>query len=133
MSQENVEQARRGWEAIQRGDFAELGEMVTPDVVIVQPPEVPDSKTYEGRDAAIEAWQDWPTEWEEFRLDLIEIIDVSDDVVISVTRQRGRGLHSGIEMDFQVFFVAHLRDGLTARMEMFFGREQALQAAGLEA
>jgi ketosteroid isomerase-like protein len=132
MSQENVKQARRGWEAVERGDFTELGEMVTPDVVIVQPPEVPDSKTYEGRAAVMEAWEDWPTQWEEFRLDLVEIIDVSDDVLISVTRQRGRGLNSGIKMDFEVFFVALLRDGLTARMEMFFGRKQALTAAGLE-
>jgi ketosteroid isomerase-like protein len=127
-----VELARRGWEAVQRQDFAWLADNVTPDVVIIQPPEVPDAKSYEGRTAVIEAWEDWPAEWEDFRLDLVEIIDVSEDVLISVTRQRGRGLHSGIETDFEVFFVTHLRDGKTARMEMFFGRDQALKAVGLE-
>jgi ketosteroid isomerase-like protein len=99
--------------------------------VIVQLPEVPDAKTYEGRDAVIEAWEDWPKQWEDFRLDLIEIIDVSDDVLISVTRHRGRGRESGIEMDFEVFYVSYGRDGKVARMEMFFSREQALEAAGL--
>ena len=34
--------------------------MTTPDLVFVQPPEVPGSKTYEGRDAFAEAPEDWP-------------------------------------------------------------------------
>ena len=131
MSQENVELARQAFEAIHRGDFAWFEEWTTADLVIVQPPEVPDAKTYEGRDAVIEAWEDWPKQWEDFRLDLIEIIDVSDDVLISVTRHRGRGRESGIEMDFEVFYVYYGRDGKVARMEMFFSREQALEAAGL--
>jgi len=33
-------------------------------------------------------------------------------------------------MDFQVFYVHVGRDGKLARMEMFFTREQALEAAG---
>jgi ketosteroid isomerase-like protein len=131
MSQENVKQARRAWKALERGDPASVQQMMTHDVVIVQPPEVPDAKTYEGRDAAIKSWEDWPRQWEDFHLELVEIIDVSDDVLISVTRQRGRGRDSGIEMDFEVFFVARGRDGKTERMEMFFSREQALRAAGL--
>ena len=132
MSQENVELAYKSFEAIQSGDFAFAQELMAPDAVIVQPPEVPDAKTYEGRDAIREGWEDWPRQWEDFRLDLIEVIDVDDDTLISVTRQRGRGRDSGIEMDFEVFFVSHGRNGLIARMEMFFSREQALKAAGLE-
>jgi len=34
-------------------------------------------------------------------------------------------------MGFHVFYVHHLRDGKLARMEMFFSREQALEAVGL--
>ena len=34
-------------------------------------------------------------------------------------------------MDFEVFYVQRGRDGKLARMEMFFNREQALEAAGL--
>ena len=131
MSQEGVEQVKRGFEALRRGDMAWFEDWTTPDVVIVQPPEVPDAKSYEGRTAVAQAWEDWPNQWEDFRLDLVEIIDVSDDVVVSVTRHRGRGRESGIEMDFQVFYVHRARDGKLARMEMFFTREQAYDAAGL--
>ena len=48
---------------------------------------------------------------------------------MSVTRHLGRGRESGIEMDFEVFYVHRGRDGKLARMEMFFNREQALEAA----
>ena len=129
MSQEWVELVRGGFEMVADGNLAAFEEYMTPDVVMIQPPEVPDAKSYEGPAAMAEAWADWPTQWEDFRLDLIEIIDVGDDVAVSVTRHRGRGRESGIEMDFQVFYVHYGRDGKLARMEMFFTREQALEAA----
>ena len=131
MSEENVELVRLGFEAIARGDLALVEEFTESDAVMVQPPEVPDAKTYEGRGAIREAMQDWPTQWEDFRMDLVELIDAGDDVVVSVTRHRGRGRESGIEMDFEVFYVHRLRHGRLARLEMFFSREQAFQAGGL--
>jgi ketosteroid isomerase-like protein len=131
MSQEWVDLVRLGFEAVQRGDMAAFDGMTTEDLVLVQPPEVPDAKTYEGRDAIVEAMEDWPNQWEDFHMDLIEIIDVNDEVAVSVTRHRGRGRESGIEMEFEVFYVQRGRDGKLARMEMFFNRKQALEAAGL--
>jgi ketosteroid isomerase-like protein len=131
MSEENVELVRLGFEAIARGDLALVAEFTESDVVMVQPPEVPDAKTYEGRGAIREAMEDWPTQWEDFRMDLVEIIDAGDDAVVTVTRHRGRGRESGIEMDFEVVYVIRLRQARLARLEMFFSREQALEAAGL--
>jgi len=131
MSQEWVDLVRLGFEAIERGDMAVFDGMTTEDLVLVQPPEVPDTKTYEGRTAIVDAMEDWPKQWDDFRMDLIEIIDAGDEVAVSVTRHRGRGHGSGIEMDFEVFYVQRGRDGKLARMEMFFSREQALEAAGL--
>lgn len=47
----------------------------------------------------------------------------------SVTRHRGRGRESGIEVDFEIFYVQRDRDGKLARPEMFLNRKQALEAA----
>jgi ketosteroid isomerase-like protein len=105
--------------------------MTTPDLVLVQPPEVPDAKTYEGQGAVAESMEDWPNQWEDFRMDLIEVVDAGDEVAVSVTRHRGRGRESGIEMDFEVFYVQRGRNGKLARVEMFFNREQAFETAGL--
>jgi len=129
MSEEWVGLVRLGFEAMQRGDLAVFDGMTTPDLVLVQPPEVPDAKSYEGRDAIAEALDDWPKQWDDFRMDLIEVIDVDDEVAVLVTRHRGRGRESGIEMDFEVFYVNWGRDGRLARVEMFFDRRQALKAA----
>jgi ketosteroid isomerase-like protein len=129
MSQENVEIVRAGFELLKLGELNVFEAWTTPDLVIVQPPEVPDAKTYEGREAVALSWRDWPDQWDDFQLDLVELIDAGDNVVISETRHRGRGRESGIEMDFRVFYVHWLRDGKLARMEMFFSREQALDAA----
>jgi len=130
MSQENVDLIRAGFELALRADFETLEEFMAPDVVMVQPPEVPDSKSYVGPTAIRDAMADWPTQWEDFRMDLLEVIDAGGDVYVSATRHRGHGRESGIEMDFQVFYVHRLRDGKLARIDMFFSREQALESAG---
>jgi ketosteroid isomerase-like protein len=131
MSQEWVDLVRLGFEALQRGDMAAFDGMTTPDLVLVQPPEVPDAKTYEGQGAVAASMEDWPNQWEDFRMDLIEVVDAGDEVAVSVTRHRGRGRESGIEMDFEVFYLQRGRNGKLARVEMFFNREQAFEAAGL--
>jgi ketosteroid isomerase-like protein len=129
MSQEWVDAIRTGFEAFVRGDVESLSSMATPDVVLVQPREVPDAKTYEGPEAFAQAMEDWPRQWDDFRMELIEVIDLGDEVAINLTRHTGRGRESGIEMNFDVFNVFWGRDGKLARMEMYFDREQALNAA----
>lgn len=131
MSQENVELIKLGFAAFERGDVESVREGSHDDIVIVQPPEVPDAKSYEGHAGIANAFEDWPSQWEDFRMDLLEVIDVSETKVVAVTRQRGRGAHSGIEMDITVAYAQTLRDGKLARMEMYFSREQALEAAGV--
>ena len=130
MSQEGVELLQQALEAFKRGDVAWFEGKIAPDVVIVQAPEVPDSKTYEGPTAMADALADWPNEWEDFRMDLLEIIDLGDDVYVTAIRHRGRGRESGMQMDSEVFYVARGRDGKLARMETYFSRDQALAAAG---
>jgi len=131
MSQENVELVRLGIEAFRQGNWELVQENSHPDLVIVQPPEVPDAKTYRGPHAVADAAADWPSQWEDFKLELVELIDVDEERVISVTRHHGRGAESGIEMDFIVAYLHTLRDNKLARLDMFFSRAKALEAAGL--
>jgi ketosteroid isomerase-like protein len=131
MSRENVELVRLGWDAFGRGDVESMQRTCQPDVVIVQPRELPDSKSYEGLAGVAESIEDWPRQWEDFLLEVVEVIDASDTQLVSVTRQRGRGRESGIEMDFEVAFLHTIRDGKLSRLEMFRSREEALEAVGL--
>jgi ketosteroid isomerase-like protein len=127
-----VELVRQLWDAFQRGDIEWMVEQCTPDVVIAQPPETPDATVYAGPTALIEAVEGFPRDWEGFRVALTEVLDVSDEVVLSVCRNRGRGRISGLEMDMDMFYVHRIHAGKMARMQIFLSREQAMQAAGLE-
>ena len=129
MSQENVELVCAGYAAWERGDVDLIVERAAPDIEIVQPPEVPDAKTYRGKAGVIEAFADWPKQWDEFRAELVEVIDVSDTKAISVARHYLRA--RGMDVEQEVAYVHTFRDGLVVRWEMFFTREQALEAAGL--
>jgi len=129
MSRENVELVCAGYAAWERGDVDLIVERAAPDIEIVQPPEVPDAKTYRGKAGVIEAFADWPKQWDEFRAELVEVIDVSDTKAISVARHYLRA--RGMDVEQEVAYVHTFRDGLVVRWEMFFTREQALEAAGL--
>ena len=129
MSQENVELVREGYAAWERGDIDRIVELSAPDVEIVQPSEVPDSKTYLGKTGVVEAFADWPKQWDEFRSELLEVIDVSDTKAVSVVRQYLRA--RDIDMEHEMASVHTLRDGLVVHWEMFFTRAEALEAAGL--
>jgi ketosteroid isomerase-like protein len=132
LSQQNVELVRALWDAFQRGDTDGIVERCTADVVIVQPPETPDVKSYVGHSGVIAAIEDFPRDWEDFRLDLTDIVEVSERVVLSVCRNRGRGRISGLEMDAEMFYVHQIREGRMAHMQIFLSRAQALAATGLE-
>jgi ketosteroid isomerase-like protein len=129
MSQENVELVREGFAAWERGDIEAIIEFSDPEIEIIQPSEVPDSKSYRGHAGVREAFEDWPKQWEEFRAELLDVIDVSETQTISLTRHHLRA--RGIDMDQEVAYLYTFRDGLVIRCEMYLTRAEALEAAGL--
>ena len=129
MSKENVETVREMYAAWDRGDFQWILDRSHPEIVLVQPPEVPDAKSYHGHRGVIEALEDWPKQWEEFEVELIEVIEVDENRVISMTRHRMKAREMDVAQD--VFYLHTSKDGLGTRMDMFFSRAQVLEAAGL--
>jgi ketosteroid isomerase-like protein len=131
MSQENVELVETLWDAFQRGGIDTMRGVCHANIVIVQPSELPDPKTYVGHEGVKEVVEDWPKEWDDFQLEVLEIIDAGDSQVVSVTRHRGRGVVSGVEVDTIIAYVLTITDGKFARIDMFVSRDQALEAARL--
>lgn len=130
MSDHNIELVRQSYAAWGRGDIGWFVEHCDPEIEIVQPPEFPDSKSYRGHAGLREAFEDWPKQWDEFRVELLEVIDVSDTKAISVSRHYLRA--RGIEMEQEVAYVHTFRNGLGIRWEHFLSRDQALRAARAE-
>ena len=130
MSQENVEVMRRHYEAGLRGDWAAVLRDIDPDVEFVELPAF-GTKTYHGHQGLIDALTWWPSQWDEFETELLQVVDVDDEHVVSLFRNHGRGKASGVEVVEEVAFLGTFRNGKVTRVEMFRGVAEALEAVGL--
>jgi ketosteroid isomerase-like protein len=130
MSQENVEVMRRHYEAGRHGDWEAVLRDIDPDVEFVELPAF-GTKTYHGHQGLIDAMTWWPSQWDEFETELLQVVDVDDEHVVSLLRNRGRGKSSGVEVVEEVAFLSTFRNGKVARVEMFRGVAEALEAVGL--
>src|SRR5438552_634484 len=84
MSLENVERIRRGYEAFNRGDLASAAKDFDPNIewrIPFQLPDSPPDETYRGPEDVIRFWQTWRSAFDDFRIELEEIIDAGDKVI----------------------------------------------------
>ncbi len=66
----------------------------------------------------------WLSEWEQWRVEADEYIELGDQVVVLVT-YHGRGRGSGVEVRQPGAHVFELRDGKVVRLEIFADRDRA--------
>ena len=71
--------------------------------------------------------QAWLSPWERWSCEAEDYLERGDSVVV-LTRYRGRGTGSGVEVDVEGAHVWKLRDGKAVRLEVFADRERALAA-----
>jgi ketosteroid isomerase-like protein len=109
MSAATVELVYATYAAWERGDIEWLVAHSDPDIEIVQPPELPDSKSYWGYAGVRDMFEDWPKQWDDFRVELLEVIDISDTQAISVTRHYLRAREMDLAQDFS--YLHTLRNG----------------------
>ena len=131
MSAENVEIVRLGYD-----EFLATGELVER---ITAPEFVwdmstfhgwPERQTYEGPEGTREFLTDWVSAWEDWRLEVRELIDAGDDVV-AILHQSGRSKTTGLEVDMDFAQVWTIKDGKQTRMRMYADPDEALLEVGL--
>jgi ketosteroid isomerase-like protein len=134
MSEEIVEIVRRLFEAAGRHDMATVYSLYDPQI------EWDASRisrgTMTGRvvhgQADLQKWlREWYGAWEDIHDDLEELIEASEDEVISVMTQRGRGPGSGAPVERRLATIWTTREGRIIRAKWFPTRAEALKAAGL--
>jgi ketosteroid isomerase-like protein len=129
MSQENVEAVREALGHWERGDWAAAAELFDPDVeVVYSATAFPDGGTYRGGRVALEAWKRWLEAWDQFTMELEDVIH-GDEQIVALNRLRGRGRESGATVDADVGIVFDCDRGVITRM-VFCDRRAALEAAG---
>jgi ketosteroid isomerase-like protein len=131
MSQENVEIARRGYEALNQGGVEAMLAFIDPECEIEVTPDVsPEPQTLRGHDG-IRRWFESAYEvLEEIRIQPEKFIEAGDRVVVPV-RMIGRGRGSGIEAEQRVTQVWTLRNGRVVKMNSYADEKTARKAAGL--
>jgi hypothetical protein len=150
MAEENVEVVRRlypeGLDLVaalaDRENFdATLAPLVEPDFEIVTVPgQVPlsgvgaeDSSrpTFYDVDGFARSFGEWLTAWESWVITGTDLIDVDESRVLVLLDIRARSKTHQVEMPVEGANLLTLREGRLARVELFFDRSQALEAAGL--
>jgi ketosteroid isomerase-like protein len=131
MSQENVEIVADTIAAFNRGDLDAGSDYWTDDLDYRSAQGAPDDPgPIHGKEAMRTYVEDWLDTFDDFRGEVIELIDAGDDVIV-VMRIGGRAKLTGVETDLTFAAIYTIRDGKIARGREYWTREQALEAAGL--
>ena len=91
----------------------------------------PEPREFHGFDGFVEFLEIWIEPYDDFRIDVEDVIDASDDLVVAVLRQSGRlrGSASEVEMTYGVVYEFH--DAKIRRASPYATPKEALEAAGL--
>jgi ketosteroid isomerase-like protein len=132
VSRENVEIVARGYaNFLATGDFAE--ERTPPEFVwdMSTFSGWPEKKLYEGTDGAREFIATWTEPFDDWEMEVEELIDAGQEDVVAVLRQRGTAKSTGLQVDMQFAMLWTIRDGKYSRMRMYADPDEAKRAAGL--
>jgi ketosteroid isomerase-like protein len=141
MSQQNVEIVRGLYEVINSigktdSEFVDPEEVapdlwakLAPDFEFHERSELPDAKTYRGREQSKEFWRKTQEVFAELRWEPLEFIDLGHAVVV-VTRVAATGRGSDVSTEMDETDVFWFQDGLVVRLQGFATKQQALEAAG---
>jgi ketosteroid isomerase-like protein len=84
-----------------------------------------------GVDGFIAIWRDFLGAWDSWVVTPVDFVDLGDDRVLVLANYRGRSKTHGAEMTLDGGAVLSFSDGRVARLELFFNRQDALEAAGV--
>jgi ketosteroid isomerase-like protein len=131
MSEENVGVIRTAYDAFARGDLEAVSQLQAPTIEWQTSVEDPDAATHRGRVAVRRYIEGYMETFPGLRADLEECVEAPGDRVLATVRYTGRARASGMDMDWRQWIVYTFEEGMIVRGEEYFGRHQALEAAGL--
>ena len=140
MPPDNVELVRRCYEVINAigrttGDFVDPEEIapdlwarLDPDFELRERSDLPDARTYRGREESKEFWRKTQQIFAEIRWEPREFVDLGNAVVVT-TRIVALGRAGEVPIEADEIDLFSFRDGLLVRLETFPSFEEAVRAA----
>jgi ketosteroid isomerase-like protein len=135
VSEQNIEVIRQAFDAYVRDDIGAVLALCAEDIHIVQAPEVVSTGVapeQHGHDGVLEAFGIWPDQWDDYEVELVDVVADPGDHVVVLTRQRGRGKQSGVEVEADFYFSFAVRGGKIAEWRIFVDEAQALATAATD-
>src|SRR5436190_7571356 len=130
MSQENVEVARRAYEAFNAGDISGWLPMHSADAELHDPPNVPDPGVHRGH-VEMRTWAQGLIETTEYlRFEPQRFIEAGERVLVPV-RASAKGRGSGVPVEMSFVDVFEFSDGKIRRLGSYVNEAEALEAVGL--
>ena len=127
----NLDLVRSIYADWERGKFIARPEWAAVDIEF-EVPDGPEPSTRTGQASApgIEAFLNL---WEELAFEAEEYRELDDGSVFVLSRMRGRGKGSGVEVDQRRASLFQVGDGKVTRLALYWDRDRALADLGLEA
>ena len=133
MESANVGLARSIFRAWERGDYGSV-DWADPEIELVFVGELFPG-TWRGLDGLLEGWREFLSNWDGFRVEAEDYLDVDPGRLLVYTRYGGRGKTSGVDVGMAGARGANLldiRDGRVTRLALYMDRDRARTDAGLE-
>jgi ketosteroid isomerase-like protein len=130
MSQENVEAVWRALDAYGREGLDGYLRYLHPEIEWTTTDAWIERATHRGHEGVRRYLGTIEEEFENVRVEPVEVIDAGEQVVSSV-RISGRGKGSGAPVELTLISVGWMRDGMAYRLRNYRDMAAALEAAGL--
>jgi ketosteroid isomerase-like protein len=129
MSQENVEQAYRAIDAVNRHELHALLDVMDDDVESVSRIVAIEGGLH-GHDGVRRWWENWFDAFPDYQLEIQELRDLGD-VILATVRAAGHGGGSDLPVQDQIFHVSRWRDRKCVWWQVVYTEAEALEVAGL--
>jgi ketosteroid isomerase-like protein len=129
---EIVEVVRRSNDAFNRRDVDAVLACFHPEIQVEDIPELPEAQVFHGHEGLRTLLAlNWEP-WEAVVVDVERMLEVDDETVLMLTRNRWTVRESGVEIVQKRASIFTVRNGSIVRARFYANQELALEAAGLE-
>jgi ketosteroid isomerase-like protein len=125
MADPYVDELRRGYEALNRGDVSVVLELLDPAIEWHEPAPSPEAGSHRGRDSFERFFRGWIESFDDFRVEPEQVVERGGRL-IAVVRQSGRGRASGADVEARLAHVWTVEDGKAVRWEAVADADEAL-------
>ena len=127
MSRENVEIARRAYDAVNRRDLDAFLALMDEEVEAISFLVAMEGE-YQGHAGIRRWWGNILDVFPDFNLEVVEVRDLGGDSVLATLRWRGHGAGSGTPVDLLLWITSRIRAGKCVWWRAFGDMADALEA-----